>query len=167
MAAANSASLSAPAECGARTGRDGIAIMAAPEVLLPARGPALSAVDGRLCHRDLHPGSFIVDTDGTLLRIIDWDTAEAWDPAGDWFKLEFELLRISHSGTPSRGPESGVAGASPSFRRSGATARPRVVPRRFRVASSGLMTRAGGRIGRPTSSSYMKRKDRPEPIKKN
>lgn len=46
-----------------------------------------------LCHRDLHPDNLIVNADGTLIGIIDWDAAEAWDQAGDWFKLEFELLR--------------------------------------------------------------------------
>lgn len=49
--------------------------------------------DAVLCHRDLHPDNLIVDHDGTLVGIIDWDGAEAWDRAGDWFKLEFELLR--------------------------------------------------------------------------
>lgn len=46
-----------------------------------------------LSHRDLHPDNLIVNADGTLIGIIDWDAAEAWDRAGDWFKLEFELLR--------------------------------------------------------------------------
>jgi aminoglycoside phosphotransferase (APT) family kinase protein len=51
-----------------------------------------------LCHRDLHPDNLIVDADGTLVGIIDWDGAEAWDRAGDWFKLEFELLRAHPAG---------------------------------------------------------------------
>lgn len=46
-----------------------------------------------LCHRDLHPGNLIVDDHGTLVGIIDWDAAESWDRAGDWFKLEYELLQ--------------------------------------------------------------------------
>lgn len=53
-----------------------------------------------LSHRDLHPDNLIVDADGTLIGIIDWDAAEAWDRAGDWFRLEFELLRSHpHSGS--------------------------------------------------------------------
>lgn len=51
-----------------------------------------------LCHRDLHPDNLIVDGDGALVGIIDWDAAEAWDRAGDFFKLEFELLR-AHPGS--------------------------------------------------------------------
>ena len=46
-----------------------------------------------LCHRDLHPDNLIVDDGGSLIGIVDWDTAEVWDRAGDWFKLEFELLK--------------------------------------------------------------------------
>lgn len=46
-----------------------------------------------LCHRDLHSDNLVVDDEGTLIGIVDWDAAESWDRAGDWFKLEFELLR--------------------------------------------------------------------------
>jgi aminoglycoside phosphotransferase (APT) family kinase protein len=51
-----------------------------------------------LCHRDLHPDNLVVDHEGTVIGIIDWDGAEAWDRAGDWFKLEFELLRAHPTG---------------------------------------------------------------------
>ena len=51
-----------------------------------------------LCHRDLHPDNLIVDRDGDLVGIIDWDGAEAWDRAGDWYKLEHELLRLHPDG---------------------------------------------------------------------
>ena len=51
-----------------------------------------------LCHRDLHPDNLVVDADGTLIGILDWDAAEAWDRAGDWFKLEFDLLRAHPGG---------------------------------------------------------------------
>lgn len=51
-----------------------------------------------LCHRDLHPGNLVVDDEGALVGIIDWDAAEAWDRAGDWFKLEYELLRVHPGG---------------------------------------------------------------------
>ena len=65
---------------------------------------ALAAdVDGSaaavLCHRDLHPDNLIVDSDGALIGIIDWDAAEAWDRAGDWFKLEFDLLAAHPDGS--------------------------------------------------------------------
>lgn len=51
-----------------------------------------------LCHRDLHSDNLVVNDEGTLIGIIDWDAAEAWDRAGDWFKLEFELLRAHPHG---------------------------------------------------------------------
>jgi aminoglycoside phosphotransferase (APT) family kinase protein len=51
-----------------------------------------------LCHRDLHPDNLIVNPEGALIGIIDWDSAEAWDRAGDWFKLEYELLRVHPTG---------------------------------------------------------------------
>src|SRR5205823_8164897 len=40
----------------------------------------------------------IVDDEGSLIGIIDWDAAEAWDRSGDWFKLEFEVLRVHPNG---------------------------------------------------------------------
>jgi hypothetical protein len=52
-----------------------------------------------LCHRDLHPDNLIVDSEGALIGIIDWDAAEAWDRAGDWFKLEFDLLAAHPDGS--------------------------------------------------------------------
>lgn len=63
-----------------------------------------------VCHRDLHPDNLIVAPDGSLNGIIDWDMAEAWDAAGEWFKLDLFLFdRLPHA----RGPfESAyVAGA--------------------------------------------------------
>lgn len=45
-----------------------------------------------LCHRDLHQDNLLVDDSGSLLAILDWDAAEAWDPAGEWFKLDWMLF---------------------------------------------------------------------------
>ena len=45
-----------------------------------------------LCHRDLHPDNLVVGEDGALLAILDWDMAEAWDQAGEWFKLDWMLF---------------------------------------------------------------------------
>ncbi len=45
-----------------------------------------------LCHRDLHADNLLVDGDGRLVAILDWDMAEAWDPAAEWFKLEWMLF---------------------------------------------------------------------------
>jgi aminoglycoside phosphotransferase (APT) family kinase protein len=45
-----------------------------------------------LCHRDLHADNLLVDGDGRLVAILDWDMAEAWDAAVEWFKLEWMLF---------------------------------------------------------------------------
>jgi aminoglycoside phosphotransferase (APT) family kinase protein len=45
-----------------------------------------------LCHRDLHAANLLVDRGGSLLAVVDWDTAEAWDAAGEWFKLDWMLF---------------------------------------------------------------------------
>jgi aminoglycoside phosphotransferase (APT) family kinase protein len=45
-----------------------------------------------LCHRDLHIDNLLVDDDGHLVAILDFDTAEVWDTAGEWFKLEWLLF---------------------------------------------------------------------------
>jgi len=45
-----------------------------------------------LCHRDLYADNLVVDDDGALLAILDWDMAEAWDAPGEWFKLDWLLF---------------------------------------------------------------------------
>lgn len=44
-----------------------------------------------VCHRDLHGDNLLVDSTGQLVGIIDWDAAESWDRAGEWFKLDWML----------------------------------------------------------------------------
>ena len=44
-----------------------------------------------VCHRDLHADNLLVSDTGELVGIIDWDSAESWDPAGEWFKLTWML----------------------------------------------------------------------------
>lgn len=45
-----------------------------------------------LCHRDLHAGNLLVDPAGRLVAILDFDTAEAWDCAGEFDKLDRLLI---------------------------------------------------------------------------
>lgn len=40
-----------------------------------------------LVHRDLHADNLLVSDDGRLAAVLDFDMAEAWDSAGEWFKL--------------------------------------------------------------------------------
>ena len=51
-------------------------------------------VRATLCHRDLHPDNLVVGADGRLAAILDWDMSESWDPAGEWFKLDWMLLPL-------------------------------------------------------------------------
>ena len=41
------------------------------------------------CHRDLHLGNLLATSDGHLAAILDFDGAEAWDPAIDVVKLRW------------------------------------------------------------------------------
>lgn len=45
-----------------------------------------------LCHRDLHPENLLVDPTGRLVAVLDFDTAEAWDRAGGFDKLDRLLI---------------------------------------------------------------------------
>lgn len=79
----------------------------APESALRRRAAAIvgelaASVSGDcrpvVCHRDLHADNLIVASDGSLRGIVDWDMAEAWDAAGEWFKLELFLFeRLPHA----------------------------------------------------------------------
>ena len=106
-----------------------------------------------LCHRDLHPDNLVVDEDGALLAILDWDMAEVWDQAGEWFKLDW-MLFTGAAGVPERlrgrvrrhppGPP-GVGTTGPGRRRA------RVAQRRRqrRVRGLGLLRRRRPRAPRP------------------
>jgi aminoglycoside phosphotransferase (APT) family kinase protein len=52
--------------------------------LAAAASPKAAAT---LVHRDLHGDNLLVGADGRLTAILDFDMAEAWDCAGEWFKL--------------------------------------------------------------------------------
>ena len=45
-----------------------------------------------LCHRDLYADNLLVDPTGRLVAVLDFDTAEAWDPAAEFDKLDRLLL---------------------------------------------------------------------------
>lgn len=50
-----------------------------------------------ICHRDLHLDNLLPDTDGHLVGVVDFDGAEAWDPAIDLVKLRW-LVFPNHPG---------------------------------------------------------------------
>jgi aminoglycoside phosphotransferase (APT) family kinase protein len=53
-----------------------------------------------LCHRDLYLDNVLVDDDGSLVALLDFDIVEAWDPVVDFFKPQwfiFEPNSAAHS----------------------------------------------------------------------
>lgn len=46
----------------------------------------------RVVHRDLYLDNLLAGPDGTLVALLDFDLAEAWDPAGDLVKLRWQVL---------------------------------------------------------------------------
>ena len=57
--------------------------------LLPLARSVDRSVRPALCHRDLYLDNLLADRDGNLVAILDFDMAEAWDCAGDFFKLRW------------------------------------------------------------------------------
>jgi len=45
-----------------------------------------------LCHRDLHLHNLLAHEDGSLAGVLDFDCAEAWDPAVDLVKLRWQVF---------------------------------------------------------------------------
>jgi aminoglycoside phosphotransferase (APT) family kinase protein len=67
-----------------------------PTLVARAKGVADSlaaAVDGvaapTLCHRDLYLDNLLIDDDGALVALLDFDLVEVWDPLVEFFKLEW------------------------------------------------------------------------------
>lgn len=54
---------------------------------------AVSAVvEPALTHRDLYLDNLVADDDAQLTGILDFDNAEAWDPAADFVKLRWQVF---------------------------------------------------------------------------
>lgn len=49
-------------------------------------------VKPRVTHRDLYLDNLLAGPDGTLVALLDFDAAEAWDPAVDLVKLRWQVL---------------------------------------------------------------------------
>lgn len=62
------------------TDRAAGAILRLADIVDPVARPVI-------CHRDVHVDNLLVDGDGRLGALLDFDSAEAWDRAGEWFKL--------------------------------------------------------------------------------
>jgi aminoglycoside phosphotransferase (APT) family kinase protein len=79
--------------CARSDALDAASVEETCDAVLRELDPVLDAlVRPVVCHRDLHADNLLVDEHGALVAVLDWDLAEAWDPAGEWFKLEFKLF---------------------------------------------------------------------------
>jgi aminoglycoside phosphotransferase (APT) family kinase protein len=76
----------------ARNALDPSTLDRACEVISGLAAEVDHVVQPSLCHRDLHPDNLLVNAEGRLVAVLDWDMAEAWDAAGEWFKLELHLF---------------------------------------------------------------------------
>ncbi len=56
-----------------------------------------SVVVPTLTHRDLFFDNLLVRSDGHLVAVLDWDAAEAWDPAIDLVKPRYQMFPIAHA----------------------------------------------------------------------
>lgn len=72
-------------------GLDSVTLERASEVVEELADSTSSRAHPTVCHRDLHADNLLVSDTGELVGIIDWDLAESWDRAGDWFKPSWML----------------------------------------------------------------------------
>ncbi len=74
--------------CRATHAVDQHVLDAAADVIQALARTVSAAARPTLCHRDLYADNILVDGDGRLVAILDFDLAEVWDSAGEWFKLD-------------------------------------------------------------------------------
>ena len=77
---------------------DGGEIAALGEEVAERAAAVADVASPALCHRDLHLGNLLATADGDLAAILDFDGAEAWDPAIDVVKLRW-LVFPRHPGS--------------------------------------------------------------------
>jgi aminoglycoside phosphotransferase (APT) family kinase protein len=76
-------------------------LVAAAGAVLLSQAPRFDAVVRPvLCHRDLYFDNLLCDRAGNLVAILDFDMAEAWEPAGDFHKLRWWVF--GNGGTDER-----------------------------------------------------------------
>ena len=60
-------------------------------------GDVDAVVEPVLCHRDLYLDNVLVDDDGSLVALLDFDIVEGWDPVVDFFKPEWFIFEPNPS----------------------------------------------------------------------
>jgi aminoglycoside phosphotransferase (APT) family kinase protein len=72
-----------------RAGLDTHLVSAADAALFPLADRFDDVARPVLCHRDLYYDNLLCDRAGNLVGLLDFDMAEAWEPAGDFHKLRW------------------------------------------------------------------------------
>ncbi len=76
-------------ERAARTELDPAVVEHARAVVLDLAAGFDAVTRPVLCHRDLYPDNLCCDAVGNLVALLDFDMAEAWEPAADFHKLRW------------------------------------------------------------------------------
>jgi aminoglycoside phosphotransferase (APT) family kinase protein len=64
-------------------------IAASEAALLPLASRFDDVAHPVVCHRDIYFDNLLCDADGNLVALLDFDMAEAWEPAADFHKLRW------------------------------------------------------------------------------
>ncbi len=80
------------ARCETTEALDDKTLRRATELIEDLAQTVTDAACPTLVHRDLYAENLLVDRDGHLVGILDFDTSEVWDAAGEWFKLNWLLF---------------------------------------------------------------------------
>jgi Ser/Thr protein kinase RdoA (MazF antagonist) len=72
-----------------RAGFDRDLLAAADAALFPLATQFDDVAHPVVCHRDLYFDNLLCDRDGNLVALLDFDMAEAWEPAADFHKLRW------------------------------------------------------------------------------
>jgi aminoglycoside phosphotransferase (APT) family kinase protein len=76
-------------ERATRAGLDHALVVAAEAALFPLATGFDAVAHPVVCHRDLYFDNLLCDADGNLVALLDFDMAEAWEPAADFHKLRW------------------------------------------------------------------------------
>jgi len=98
-------------ERAARAGVDHDLIAASQRALFPLASRFDDVAHPVVCHRDLYFDNLLCDGDGNLVALLDFDMAEAWEPAGDFHKLRWWLF--GNDGAAEREFRSGYRAGEP------------------------------------------------------